>query len=139
MKLATLLFFFILANSAFAAKCGPEVKAIESDSPSVIHLRTAKNHGQWTATEKKMIHKTVTRQEWLAKHSEAQAVEEFGDYYRGEIGSNAGEINYLKIGKKIIAQVIYWPGDNAYGAYVELAGTKVIVLAEIHDGDIYCP
>ena len=114
------------------------MQALQFNDHGYTVLRTVDDHKNWTAIEKKMIHKTVTLQSWLNPMTEAEAVETFGDYYNGEQGSNAGEIVYFKVGRKIIAKVHYWPGDNEYGAYVEVVGSKVLVHAEIGDGDIYC-
>lgn len=138
MKFITFLFFFIAVNSYASTKCSPEMQALQFNRHGYTELRTSDDHKAWTAIEKKMIHKTVTLQSWLNPMTEAEAVETFGDYYNGEQGSNAGEIVYFKVGRKIIAKVHYWPGDNEYGAYVEVVGTKVLVHAEIGDGDIYC-
>ena len=138
MKLVTLLFFFIVTNTYAAVTCSPEMQTLQFNSHGYVHLRTSDNHDAWTAIEKKMIHKVVTIQDFLSNESQDSAVEIFGDYYNGRRGSNAGEIEYFKVGKKIIAKVHYWPGDNEYGAYVEVVGSKILILAEICDGDIYC-
>lgn len=138
MKFITLLFFFIATQNAFAAPCSPEMQALQFNSRGYVELKTTNAETGYTAIEKKMIHKVVGIQGYLANLSEAQALEAFGDYYQGERGSNEGEIVYFKVGRKVIAKVHYWPGDNEYGAYVEVVGSKIVIHAEIGDGDIYC-
>lgn len=138
MKFITLLFFFVVTHSAFAAVCSPEMQQLQFNRHGYVELRTSDNHKAWTAIEKKMIHKVVALQGYLSNITEAEALDGFGDYYEGEQGGNAGEIVYFKVGRKVIAKVHYWPGDNEYGAYVEVVGSKILVHAEIGDGDIYC-
>lgn len=138
MKLITLLFFFIVTHSAFAVTCSPEMQQLQFNRHGYVQLKTTNADVGYTAIEKKMIHKVVGLQDYLSNLSEADALEAFGDYYEGERGSNEGEIEYFKVGRKVIAKVHYWPGDNEYGAYVEVVGPKVLVHAEIGDGDIYC-
>ncbi len=138
MKFITLLFFFIAVNTYAGTQCSPEMQALQFNERGYTHLRTADDHFSWTNNEKKMIHKAVTLQSGMTDLTEEESLEFFGDFVSCETGSNAGEIQYFKVGRKIIAKVHYWPGDNEYGAYVEVVGSKVLVLAEIHDGDISC-
>jgi hypothetical protein len=114
------------------------MQALQYNEHGYTHLRTENDHYFWTDTQKKMIHATVTLQSYLSDATEEESLEYFGDFSGCEVGTSAGEIEYLKVGKKIIAKVHYWPGDNEYGAYVEVVGSKVLVHAEIHDGDIIC-
>ncbi len=134
MKFITLLFFFFAVNTYAGTKCSPEMQALQYNEHGYVTLRTSDNHDAWSSIEKKMISTVVALQEYIKE----DALEVFGDYYEGERGSNAGEIVYFKVGKKIIAKVHYWPGDNEFGAYVEVIGSKVIVHAEIGDGEIVC-
>ncbi len=138
MKLVTLLFFFVVASSAFAAQCSQEMQALQFNRHGYVELRTSTNHEAWSTIEKKMIRKVVALQSYLSAVTEAEALDAFGDYYNGKLGGNAGEITYYKVGNKAIALVHYWPGDNQYGAYVEVVGSKILIHAEIGDGDIYC-
>ena len=138
MKFITLLFFFISVTTYAGTQCSPEMQALQYNEHGFVTLRTSNDHFNWTAIEKKMIHKAVTLQSYMSEESEEASLEFFGDINGCEQGENAGEIVYFKVGKKIIAKVHYWPGDNEYGAYVEVMGSKVHVLAEIHDGDINC-
>lgn len=131
MKLVTLLFFFIVTHSAFAAKCSQEMQALQFNLHSYVELKTTNFDTGFSALEKKMIHKVVTIQDYLTNNSPEQSLEDFG-------GSADGEIVYYKVGNKVIAKVNYWPGDNQYGAYVEVVGSKFLIHAEIGDGDIYC-
>ncbi|MES2528077.1 MAG: hypothetical protein V4598_13365 [Bdellovibrionota bacterium] len=130
MKFVTLLFFFIVTNS-YAAVCSQEMQALQHNRHGYVELKTSNFDTGFSALEKKMIHKVVTIQDYLAANSVEESFENFG-------GSADGEIVYFKVGRKVIAKVHYWPGDNEYGAYVEVVGTKVLVHAEIGDGDIYC-
>lgn len=92
-------------------------------------LRIAKDHKKYTSVEKQLIHKTVTRQDWLKGNSAEQSLEEFGD----------GEIRYYNIEGRQFILVHYWPGDNEYGAYfmVNKNGSFKLV-AEIGDSFISC-
>lgn len=138
MKIITLLFFFIAVNSYAANTCTPAMVALQSNEHGYVTLRTSNDHFGWTENEKQMIYKTVTLQEYNREFNVDESLEIFGDFYGCEQGENAGEIVYFKVGKKIIAKVHYWPGDNEYGSYVEMVGSKIHVLAEIHDGDVSC-
>ncbi len=130
MKFVTLLFFFIVTNS-YAAECSQEMQALQHNRHGYVELKTSNFDTGFSALEKKMIHKVVTIQEYLSTNTLEESFENFG-------GSSDGEIVYFKVGRKVIAKVHYWPGDNEYGAYVEVVGSKVLVHAEIGDGDIYC-
>lgn len=138
MKIITLLFFFIAVNSYAAYECSPEMQALQFNEHGYTVLRKKDDHLAWTNVEKKMIYKVVALQEYLQPLTESEALEIFGDFYEGEQGFNAGEITYFRVGRKIIAQVRYWPGDNEYGAFVEVIGSQVLVHAEIGDGEINC-
>lgn len=131
MKLVTLLFFFIVTNTYAASNCSPEMQALQFNRHGYVELKTTNFDTGFSALEKKMIHKVVTIQDYLTSNSPEQSLEDFG-------GSADGEIVYFKVGNKVIAKVHYWPGDNNYGAYVEVVGSKVLIHAEIGDGDIYC-
>lgn len=131
MKFVTLLFFFIAAQQAFAAKCSPEMQALQFNEHGYVELRTTNFDTGFSASEQKLIHKVVTLQDYLGANTQEQSLEDFG-------GSSDGEIVYFKVGRKMIAKVHYWPGDNEYGAYVEVVGSKVLIHATIGDGDIYC-
>ncbi len=131
MKFATLLFFFIVTNSYAATTCSPEMQALQFNRHGYVEFKTTNFETGFSALEKKMIHKVVTIQEYLTTNSAEQSLKDFG-------GSADGEIIYFKVGNKVIAKVHYWPGDNEYGAYVEVVGSKILIHAEIGDGDINC-
>ncbi len=116
------------------------MQQLQHNRHGYVELRTSDNHNAWTPIEKKMIQKTLTLQDYLGVLNENESLRIFGDFYENETetGSNAGEIVYFKVGNKVIAKVHYWPGDNEFGAYVEVVGSKVLIHAEISDGDIYC-
>lgn len=131
MKLITLLFFFIAANSAFAASCSPEMQQLQFNRHGYVELKISNFDTGFSALEKSLIHKVVTIQDYLSTNTPDQSLEDFG-------GSADGEIFYYKVGRKVIAKVHYWPGDNEYGAYVEVSGSKILILAEIGDSEISC-
>ena len=131
MKLITLIFFFIVAQTAFAAQCSPEMQQLQFNHHGYVELRTSNFDTGFSALEKKLIHKVVTIQEYLGANSPEESLEAFG-------GSADGEIIYFKVGRKVIAKVHYWPGDNEYGAYVEVVGSKILIHALIGDSEISC-
>jgi hypothetical protein len=52
---------------------------------------------------------------------------------------DAGEIEYLTAENTKFALVHYWPGENEYGAFIEIKNNKSIkVMASITDGFIEC-
>ena len=130
MKFVTLLFFFIVTNS-YAANCSQEMQALQYNPHGYVELKTSNFETGFSALEKRLIHKVVTIQDYLSENSAEQSLEDFG-------GSADGEIVYFKVGNKVMAKVHYWPGDNEYGAYIEVFGSKVLVHAHIGDGDINC-
>lgn len=130
MKFVTLLFFFIVTNS-YAATCSKEMQALQHNRHGYLEMKTSNFDTGFTALEKKLIHKVVTIQDYLSTNTAEQSLEDFG-------GSADGEIVYFKVGNKVIAKVHYWPGDNEYGAYVEVVGSKVLIHAEIGDSEIVC-
>ena len=138
MKFITLLFFFAVINSYAATTCSPEMQQLQHNEHGYITLKTRNHETGFSAIERKMIHKVVALQDYLKDVTEQEALDGFNDVYEGEAGYNAGEIVYFKVGRKMIAKVHYYPGDNEYGAYVEVVGSKVLVHAEIIDGEIYC-
>lgn len=89
-----------------------------------------------TFVEKQMIHLTVTQAVGVVTREEA--LEIFGDYYKGKEGFNAGEIIYYKIKGKEYALVHSWPGDNEVGAYFEMKGSAYKQIAVISDSFIDC-
>ncbi len=131
MKFITLLFFFVATQSFAATKCSPEMQALQFNRHGFVEFKTSNFDTGFTAIEKKMIHKAVLQQDYLSSNTEAQSLEDFG-------GSADGEIKYYKVGRKVIAQVHYWPGDNEFGAYVEVIGSKILVHASIGDSEIIC-
>jgi hypothetical protein len=131
MKFITLLFFFIAVNSYAGTKCSPEMIALQYNEHGYVELKTTNFETGLSKLEEKMIHKAVTQQDYLSTNTPEQSLEDFG-------GSADGEIVYYKVGHKVIAKVHYWPGDNEFGAYVEVVGSKVIIHAHIGDSEIVC-
>lgn len=95
-------------------------------------LKVSRAASKFRFIEKQMIHLTISLQEWLSGISRNEAIELFVEDH------NDGEILYYNLDGKDIALVHYYPGDNEYGAFVELKGSAFILLAEIRDSDIYC-
>lgn len=131
MKLVTLLFFFVVTNTYAATKCSPEMQVLQFNRHGFVELKTSNFDTGFSAFEQKMIHKVVTLQDYLTTNTPEQSLEDFG-------GSSDGEIIYFKVGNKILAKVHYWPGDNEYGAYVEVIGSKILIHATIGDSEIAC-
>jgi hypothetical protein len=101
------------------------------ESKGISHSRVSEDHNRFTFNEKKMIHLTITFQDWLQGASLDEALKVFGENY--------GEIIYYKVEGRTIALVHYFPGDNEYGAFYEVRGRGAFkFLAQVQDGDIYC-
>jgi hypothetical protein len=102
----------------------------------------SKNHKKFTKAELKLIHKTISAEDFYAgkKLTEAEALHIFGDYYEDETetGSDAGEIDYYIVGTQQIIIVHYWPGENEYGAIFEIKAGKTVHVANIGDSFISC-
>jgi hypothetical protein len=99
---------------------------------------------QPSANELSMIQTTV-----LLSHVEAvtpsQALDIFTDKENG--GSLGGDISYFKIKQgnrtKTLAKVVYYPGDNEYGAIFEVwtfenGNQSSGLIGKIGDSDLYC-
>lgn len=111
----------------------------ELEERGIRPARVSKNHKKFTSVEKQLIHRTVTLQSWLKNSTMKEALESFGDYYEGQQGSNAGEIEYYNIEGKQYILVHYWPGDNEYGAYYAInKNGSFKLVAEINDSFIEC-
>ncbi len=95
-------------------------------------LKVSKAPSKFRFIEKQMIHLTISLQEWLSGVSRNEALELFVE------DRNDGEILYYHLDGKDIALVHYYPGDNEYGAFIEMKGSAFALLAEIRDSDIYC-
>lgn len=111
------------------------------EAKKAVLISESDNHKRWTAVEKKMIHATIKSDGYSEKLNQYEALRQFGDYYEDdkEPGSNAGEIEYYKIGKVSLALVHYWPGDNEVGAFIELLPNgKFKLVATISDQWISC-
>ncbi len=137
-----IIFALLISAQTFAADiCHFEetsdfFSALEAEG--IKPYKKSKNHKRFTFIEKQMIHLTVTLQDYLRGATKEESLLLFGDYYEGEIGSNAGEILYFKIADKDFALVHYWPGDNEYGAYYEVKNSAFRLVADIEDSFINC-
>ena len=94
--------------------------------------KVSKTPSKFRFIEKQMIHLTVSLQDWLSGIGRKEALELFVE------DRNDGEILYYQLDEREIALVHYYPGDNEYGAFLELKGSAFSVLAEVRDSDIYC-
>jgi hypothetical protein len=108
----------------------------------ITEVKTSSDHNAFTATEKKMIWETMLADKYNANMTMKEALLGFGDFHEyshGKPGSNAGSIVYYQVGKYKFALVHSWPGDNEYGAFVEVANDGSIeILATVNDGFMEC-
>lgn len=108
------------------------------ESMNVRPLKVSDNHKSFTNVEKQLIYTAVIQQDWRAGVSMREALEIFGDYYDGKLGSNSGEIKYFNAKGQKFAIVHYWPGDNEYGAIFKHINNQFHLVASIGDGEISC-
>lgn len=114
-------------------------EAVEAKKLSLIYQ--ADDHKKWTILEKKMIHATITSDDYHANVNQNEALRTFGDYYEDntEEGANSGSIQYYKVGAYKFVLVHYWPGDNEVGAFLEVDPKgKIKILATISDQWVEC-
>lgn len=105
------------------------------EEKNIRPYKIADNHKKLTASEKKLIHTTVSLEDWRGPLTTDEAIEAFFDFWEGEVGSLAGSIRYYKINGKSITLVSYYPGDNEYGA---IFGENNKLIARIGDSEIVC-
>lgn len=138
MKLATLVFFFLFTQ-AFAATCSDLEKIYKSEDSDVPTFQVSRTHGNFSALEQRMIKEAVESDGHYRDLSMIEALEIFADKSQWhEVGYNAGSIFYTRHNGKILAKVVYYPGDNEYGAIFEVSGNRFKKLTEIFDGDLGC-
>lgn len=137
IKVATLVFFFLFTQ-AFAATCSDLEKIYLSDEDIPV-FKTSGTHGKFTSLEQRMIKEAVEADGFYRDLNMKEALELFADKseYR-EIGYNAGSIFYTKFKNSVLAKVVYYPGDNEYGAIFEIKGTQFKKITAINDGDLVC-
>lgn len=143
MKLITILAALFISIQAFAANICDYQETFEFfqvlQKNGVKRTKTSSNPKNWTAFEQEMISSTIRLQHYYKDISKKKALQEFADLYQGKPGSNAGEIVYFTISGKQYALVHYWPGENEYGAFLQLKnGNTFQLVAEITDSFIDC-
>lgn len=133
MKTLIAILFLISFNSFAVDICQFEETPEFHDALKAAKIKSVRTaRAKFTSVEKQLIHKTVTRQDWLKGNSVEQSLEDFG-------GSADGEIKYYTIEGKQFILVHYWPGDNEYGAYFMLnKNGSHKLIAEISDSWISC-
>lgn len=137
IKFATLVFFFLFTQ-AFAGTC-QDLEAIYLSEEDVPVFKTSETHGRFTALEQKMIKIAVESDGYYKNLSLSEALEIFADKSDWQaIGYNAGSIFYTKSKGRVFAKVVYYPGDNEYGAIFEVKGSTFRKLTAIQDGDLVC-
>lgn len=140
MKALILSLLFVTTNAFAFDVCdyedwGDLLRGMDSSNIRQFKQADIKNLSQ---KEIKLIHKTVQETEWSTEYTEEEAVEEFLEMYEGRIGELAGEISYYRFGSKTLISVIYYPGDNVYGAYWVEKNGKHELLAHIDDSSVVC-
>lgn len=108
------------------------------ESMNVRPLKVSDNHKAFTNVEKQLIYTAVVQQDWRSGVSMNEALQIFGDYYDGKLGSNRGEIQYFNVKGQKFVIVHYWPGDNEYGAIFKHVNNNFHLIASIGDGEISC-
>ena len=138
MKLATLVFFFLFTQ-AFAATCEDLEYIYESEETTVKPFRVADTHGKFSALEQQMIKVAVESDGYYRDLSIKEALEIFADKNQWhDVGYNSGSIFYSRYKGAVLAKVVYYPGDNEYGAIFQVRSGSFKKLAEVHDGDLGC-
>ena len=103
------------------------------DAKGIVSSKTSEEEGRFTFNEKKMVHLTITLQNYLQGSSLEDALRIFA--------KNEGRIVYYNIEEKTFAFAQYFPGDNEYGAFYEVKAKgkgAFKLLAKVEDGDIFC-
>lgn len=137
MKLATLVFFFLFTQ-AFAATC-KDLEGIYLSEEDISVFKTSETHGKFSPMEQRMIKEAVEADGFYPNITMKEALELFADKssYR-DIGYNAGSIFYTRFKNTVLAKVVYYPGDNEYGAIFEIKGARFRMITAINDGDLVC-
>ncbi len=135
MKILIFLALFFTVNAFAVNPCDFEMtqdfrEALQASG--IKPHKVSKTFSKFRFNEKQMIHLTVSLQEWLSGIGRQEALELFVE------DRNDGEILYYQLDGKEIALIHYYPGDNEYGAFVEMKGNAFTLLAEVRDSDIYC-
>jgi hypothetical protein len=136
------LFTLLISTQTFAAIdfCTFEETSDFKDALEKRRIRPFKkstDHKRFLAVEKKLIQRTITDNH--ERMSERDALQEFGDFYRGKQGGNAGEVVYYNYDGKRFVMVHYWPGDNEVGAYFQVEKNgNFKKIATIGDSFISC-
>jgi hypothetical protein len=142
MKYLFTILLLLTANAYALDLCSYEETSDLQDafeSQGIKPVKTSSNHQKFTSVERHLIHKTVSLQDWRTNTDVSESLQDFGDYYNGKPGSNAGEILYYNIDGKRFILVHYWPGDNEYGAFFAInKNGSFKLLAEITDSFINC-
>lgn len=142
MKFLMSLVFLISLNARAVDICSFEETSNFTDSLSIQNIkpvRVAKNHKKFTSIEKQLIHKMINLDEYRATRTVQESLEEFGDYYEGKMGSNAGEVVYYNFEGKQVILVHYWPGDNEVGAFFSInKNGSFKLVATVSDSFISC-
>jgi hypothetical protein len=142
MKLLFSLLILVSFNAYAVDICSFEETSNFTDSMSLQNIkpvRTAKNHKKFTSVEKHLIHKMVNLEDYRTTRTIQESLEEFGDYYDGKMGSNAGEVVYYNFEGQQIILVHYWPGDNEVGAFFSInRNGSFKLLATVSDSFISC-
>ncbi len=137
MKLFLFLISGLVSLNALAFNiCDYEYTSTVSDAieaKKIIKTKTVSEHSAFTNLEKKMILMALKTDSLNSDIDEEEALRLFND------DVDAGEIEYLTADNTKFALVHYWPGENEYGAFIEIKNNKSIkVMATITDGFIEC-
>lgn len=135
MKTLLILAMLLSANAFALHPCDFEMTQDFREALEVSGIKphkVSKTPSKFRFIEKQMIHLTVSLQDWLSGVGRKEALELFVE------DRNDGEILYYHLDGKEVALVHYYPGDNEYGAFVEMKDSAFALLAEIRDSDIYC-
>lgn len=140
MKALVLSLFLVSANALAIDFCdyqdwGDLLRGLDSANIQQFEEADIRNLSQ---KEIKLIHKTVLETEWSTQYTEEEALEEFLEMREGRIGDLAGEISYYRLGNKTLIEVIYYPGDNVYGAYWLEKNGKYELVVHIDDSSVVC-
>jgi hypothetical protein len=132
----TQAFAFNLCKFASTADFQEKVEA-----KKIKEIKRVSNEKKFNAFERDMIFAAIRTDSMYENVSKAKALKIFSDYQSKHSGpgSDDGEILYYEVKGQKFQLVHYWPGDNEYGAFVELKPNgKISILASVNDGEIRC-
>ena len=137
-----ILFSALLTSNVFAANVCKFSDTVEFqaavDAGKIRITRQADKLHHFNPFDKKVIFATIKSDKHQNVRNQTEAIELFMDMRNGKIGSNSGIISYYRFGNQSLVLAHYYPGENEYGAIVDVTNGQTKVIALIGDGAIDC-